>query len=202
MKEFRFSMSVEKGSRKDRRNLNLMVDLFSIVWPHYQELPQSHLSYGCYLFLRNLCYSTTPPHNSGLDSWFFSPPQPRQFTYNTHPLGQPNDSFIFLHNYHFPVFSSIKWGVEICMTQNSSSLLICLGLHALTNCCWWWVSRVDVSVSKSVLSSHTAKIKEIIHRLNQDKARWHFRRSLFMNKIISKVRWLSLLAIILTIHVH
>ncbi|XP_050729606.1 protein timeless-like isoform X3 [Eriocheir sinensis] len=31
-----------------------------------------------------------------------------------------------------------------------------------------------------------AKIKEIIHRLNQDKSRWHFRRSLFMNKIISK----------------
>lgn len=30
-----------------------------------------------------------------------------------------------------------------------------------------------------------AKIKIIIHRLNQDKARWHFRRSLFMNKIIS-----------------
>ncbi|XP_063887933.1 protein timeless-like isoform X5 [Scylla paramamosain] len=30
-----------------------------------------------------------------------------------------------------------------------------------------------------------AKIKKIIHRLNQDKARWHFRRSLFMNKIIS-----------------
>ncbi|XP_071541193.1 protein timeless isoform X2 [Panulirus ornatus] len=31
-----------------------------------------------------------------------------------------------------------------------------------------------------------AKIEEILHRLNQDKARWHFRRSLFMNKIISK----------------
>nr|AYE56134.1 timeless protein [Penaeus vannamei] len=31
-----------------------------------------------------------------------------------------------------------------------------------------------------------AKVEEILHRLNQDKARWHFRRSLFMNKIISK----------------
>lgn len=30
------------------------------------------------------------------------------------------------------------------------------------------------------------KIEEILHRLVQDKARWHFRRSLFMNKLIPK----------------
>ncbi|KAG0723966.1 Protein timeless [Chionoecetes opilio] len=36
------------------------------------------------------------------------------------------------------------------------------------------------------LAHQQAKIREILHRLDQDKARWHFRRSLFMNKIISK----------------
>nr|ANW48379.1 timeless [Euphausia superba] len=34
--------------------------------------------------------------------------------------------------------------------------------------------------------NYKAKIDEILRRLVQDKARWHFRRSLFMNKIISQ----------------
>ncbi|XP_076038952.1 timeless [Oratosquilla oratoria] len=37
-----------------------------------------------------------------------------------------------------------------------------------------------------VAQNAKAKIDEILRRLIQDKARWHFRRSLFMNKIISQ----------------
>lgn len=62
----------------------------------------------------------------------------------------------------------------------------------------WMVMNMDRFFSPTIQLGHNlgdkyvvppncqAKINEIIHRLNQDKARWHFRRSLFMNKIISK----------------
>ncbi|KAK4296400.1 hypothetical protein Pmani_031102 [Petrolisthes manimaculis] len=51
----------------------------------------------------------------------------------------------------------------------------------------WWPAQLRLArMAELRLTYQRAKIEEIIHRLNQDKARWHFRRSLFMNKIISK----------------
>nr|WQB60164.1 timeless-protein [Portunus trituberculatus] len=53
-------------------------------------------------------------------------------------------------------------------------------------CQVWRCERRLARLAELQLTHQQAKIKIIIHRLNQDKARWHFRRSLFMNKIISK----------------
>lgn len=102
--------------------------------------------------------------------------------------------FKILHYCHFQPFGfsflpeveilhASEWlvgSVDVCRSACYAYLL--LVVKASSDC-----------VSKSCFSSRTAKIKEIIHRLNQDKARWHFRRSLFMNKIISKVRRLTCL---------
>ncbi|XP_042227111.1 protein timeless-like isoform X2 [Homarus americanus] len=50
----------------------------------------------------------------------------------------------------------------------------------------WRHNHRLAKLAERKLNQHKAKIEDILHRLNQDKARWHYRRSLFLNKIISK----------------